>query len=126
LESFITSRVQPDGTVVVTPEDVDEVLEDTGSTVGELRAQCFDNFSDINAAEQQAKDQMDPLKGSGKRDDKKLKTAIERAEKKQKDLNDLLKSTSKGVNAVLGFAALAVENFGDAGAAGGIRECARE
>jgi hypothetical protein len=125
LTTFVADRVQPDGGIVVMPGDVDAVLADVGATVTRLGASYAANLEEVATLEDRIRDLlthlMEPV-DVGRQSE--LQSAIERAEKQQKELDETLNGVTKGVKGVLEVVALAAGRSGDDALAADIRQYA--
>lgn len=120
LSSFITSRLQPDGSILVTPEDIDVTLASAGATMTNLTNSYAANVMAINKAQQEATGGVPDLS----RPLTPFEELIRQAEEKQKELDDILKKATKGVKGTFGVLSFAADKLGDGDLATSIDEYA--
>ena len=113
LATFVAARGAPGGGVLVPRQDIDTALANAGSTVTNLTAAYAANVAAVDKAQQEACNKTD---GDTPKDEEKLskfEKAIKEAEKKQKELDDILKKATKGVKGTFGVLSFAAGQFGD-------------
>jgi hypothetical protein len=113
MQSFVAARAQPGGGVLVTREDIDQTLASAGSTMTSLSGAYAVTAAAVDQAQQEATEKSD---GDTPKDDEKLskfEQAIKDAEKKQKELDDVLKKATRGVKGTFAVLSFAAGQFGD-------------
>lgn len=113
MKSFVAARAQPGGGILVTREDIDQTLASAGSTMTSLSGSYAVAVASVDKAQREATEKSD---GDTPKEAEKLsrfEQAIRDAEKKQKELDDILKSATKGVKGTFGVLSFAAKEFGD-------------
>jgi tetratricopeptide (TPR) repeat protein len=120
LRTFVAARTQPGGTIAVTRADVDATLASAGSAMTGLSASYAANLVTLNEAQQRATGKVPG--GSAAAPPSEFEKAIKEAEKKQKELDDILKGATKGVKGTFGVLSFAAGQLGDSDLATSIDE----
>ena len=114
LRQFVLDRIQPDGGIIVARQDLDDMLASGGATMTELADGYAANLRLLNTAQQ------DNEEGTGTPEplpdpdpDSEFEKAIKKAEKMQKELDEILEKAAKGVKGVFGALSYAATLFGD-------------
>ena len=114
LRQFVLDRIQPDGGIIVARQDLDDMLASGGATMTGLAGEYAANMRMLNTAQQDNEEGTgtpEPLPDP--EEDSDFEKAIKEAEKKQKELDEILDKAAKGVKGVFGALSYAATLFGD-------------
>ena len=122
LATFVAGRAAPGGGILVPRADVDAALASAGSTVTNLTAAYAANAAAVDKAQQEACKDTDGDTPKDKEKLSKFEQAVKDAEKKQKELDDILKKATKGVKGTFAVLSFTVGQLGDKDLASSIED----
>jgi hypothetical protein len=114
LRQFVLDRIQRGGGIVVTRQDLDDLLASGGATMTGLAKSYADNMLRLNADWPDNEDGTGaPVPQPQPDPDSEFEKAIKKAEAKQKELDDILEKAGKGVKGTFDVLSAAAGLFGD-------------